>query len=235
METITKKHVIVFQGGGQYFFWKIGVAEYLRTHYDLSDTIMVGASAGALTSVLLVCGVDAETALGCALRLCEEFGVWDRCLRFIGIWGSMVAVWLDRLLPDNAAELCTGKVHILVSQFLKPKKVVSAFATKQELIGCLLTSTHIPFFMDYCLFRWFQGWWCYDGCIGNFTNKPYKIFDETTHNYHFFSFQDDKEQQYSIFQGLPLYNRDNIAGFVHHGHQYARRLDETHRLVFKTL
>jgi predicted acylesterase/phospholipase RssA len=237
VETMTEKNVIVFQAGGQYFFWNMGVAEYMRENCDLSDITMVGASAGALVAVLLVCEVPAETTLTCALRLCEEFGVWDRWLRFFGIWGSMVAVWLDRLLPDNVAELCTDKVHIIVSQFLKPKKVVSRFTTKQEVIECLLTSIHIPFFMDCWPFRWFQGWWCYDGCIGNFTNKPYKIFDEKPHhnnnNYHFFYFQDDAGQQYSVFHCLPFHNKTNIAGFVDHGHHYARRWHDANRWLFK--
>jgi len=225
-----KKNVIVFQGGGQYFFWNMGVAKYLLEHFDLTNTKVVGASAGALAAVFIVCGIDAEKTLECALRLCDDFGVWDRWLRFVGIWGNMVGVWLDRLLPENAAELCTNKVHILVSQILKPKKIVSAFATKQELIECLLTSTHVPFFMDYWPFRWFQGWWCYDGCIGNFSNQPYKVFDENTHHYHFFSYQNDQHQNYSIFYGLPTHKKTNVDEFIQHGFQHAQRLHETNRL-----
>lgn len=231
MEKTTEKQVVVFQGGGQYFFWQMGVVKYLSEHFDLTETTMiVGASAGALAAVFLVCGVNANTALECALRLCDEVKVWERWLKFMGIWGSMVEQWLDQLLPDNAAELCTNKVHILISQVLKPKKVVSTFATKQELIECLLTSTHIPFFMDYSPFRWFQGWWCYDGCIGNFTNHPYKVFNGKDHKYYFFSFQDDNHHKYSIFHGLPTNNKVDVADLIQHGFQYAKRLHETNRL-----
>lgn len=230
MEKTREKQVVVFKGGGQYFFWQMGVGEYLLENFEMKETMIVGASAGALAAVFLVCGINANTALECALCLCDEVNVWDRWLKFMGIWGDMVAQWLDQLLPDNAAELCSHKVHILISQILKPKKVVSTFATKQELIECLLASTHIPFFMDYWPFRRFQGWWCYDGCIGNFTNHPYKIFDKRSHKYHFFSFQDDDHHQYSIFHGLPTNNKVDVADFIQHGFQYAKRLHETNRL-----
>lgn len=230
MEKTKEKQVIVFQAGGQYFFWQMGVSQYLLENFEMKDTKIVGASAGALTAVLLVCEIDAQTALECALRLCDKLKVWDRWLKFMGIWGDMVVQWLEQLLPNNAAELCSHKVHILISQILKPKKVVSTFATKQELIECLLASTHIPFFMDYKPFRWFQGWWCYDGCIGNFTNHPYKIFDERSHKYHFFSFQDDDHHNYSIFYGFPTNKTINIADFIQHGFHYAKRLRENNRL-----
>lgn len=223
----TKKQVIVFQGGGQYFFWKMGVIRFLVEHYDLENTQCVGASAGALASVFMVCGIDAKTALECALGLCEEFGVWERWLRFVGIWGKMVEQWLDRLLPENAADLCNERVHILVSPIFRPKQVVSTFVSKQDLIECLMVSTHIPFLMDYSPFRWFKGWWYYDGCIGNLTNRSYKVFDENTHEYHFFYPMNDEEQQYSIFQCFPTSNRVHVADFVRHGFQYAQRLHET--------
>lgn len=134
-----KDHVFVFQGGGSIF----------SGTWDLTGTKVVGASAGALTAVLMVCGVDAEKARKCAVQLCDETKVWDRWLKLIGIWGDMVGVWLDRLLPDNAADLCNNRVYIRVSQLFGHKKIVSQFATRQELIRCMRASTHIPFLMDY--------------------------------------------------------------------------------------
>lgn len=28
------------------------------------------------------------------------------CLGLIGVWGEIIRIWLNELLPDNAAELC---------------------------------------------------------------------------------------------------------------------------------
>ena len=225
VETMKEKQkIIVFQAGGQYFFWQMGVVQYLGKHFLLDDIQIVGASAGALAAVFLVCQIDAETALKQALHLCEKMNVWDRWLKFVGIWGDMVKTWLEELLPENAAELCRHKVHIMVSQVLRRKKmIVSDCHTKKDLIECLLASIHIPFFMDYYPFRSFQGRWCYDGCIGNLTNNSYKIFG-TDAEYYFFSFQDDKQQHYSILNGLPFSKSVEIADLIQHGYQYAQTL-----------
>jgi predicted patatin/cPLA2 family phospholipase len=223
-----KKDIIVFQGGGQYFFWNMGIVAYLNKHFDMEDIKLVGASAGALTAVLMVCKIDAEKALECALRICDEHKVRERWLMFVGIWGEIVKEWLEELLPENAADLCSDKVYILISSLLG-KHVVSSFRSKQDLIECLLASTHIPFLMDYLPFRWWKGWWCYDGCIGNFTNDPYMIFDKKKHQYHFFHFQHDKEQKYSIFNFFPKNTKD-VAKFIEHGFLHAKNQHQQNNL-----
>ena len=73
-----------------------------REVVDLSKFDMTGASAGSLAGVFCACEVDMEQALVVALDLCRNRGVFDRPLGLMGVWGNIVADWLDILLPGKA-------------------------------------------------------------------------------------------------------------------------------------
>ena len=47
------KKLIILTPAGMYGFYVLGVASYLKQHYDLSDYIFSGASAGAWNSLFL--------------------------------------------------------------------------------------------------------------------------------------------------------------------------------------
>lgn len=51
-----------------------------------------------------------------AHRLALEHGIFERPLGVAGIWGSLIRQWLDDLLPDNALELCRGRVRLVVTE-----------------------------------------------------------------------------------------------------------------------
>lgn len=226
------EEVIVFQGGGQYFFWMMGIIKYLN-NFDLSKIKVVGASAGALSAVLMACHIDVEKALDLALQLCDKHRVWDRRLKFIGVWGGLVEEWLDALLPENAAGLCSHKVYIIVSQLFRTRKIVSTFSGKQELIGCLMASIHIPFLLDYHPFRWFDGWLCYDGCFSIFNIETYKIFGTKDHNYYFFNCHDDDQNNIGSILSYWPRKKDDAYKFIENGFQYTKRLDEQNKLFSK--
>ena len=79
---------IIFPGGWIYFYWQIGAASYIRDikNYDLNaDNVQfAGASAGALAATLTTTGVDFDFATESALRLAEEYKIWDRPLGLQG-------------------------------------------------------------------------------------------------------------------------------------------------------
>ena len=51
--------MLVFSGGGLFFYWQAGVVTFLRENgYDLSNVDLAGASAGALTATLTATNVD---------------------------------------------------------------------------------------------------------------------------------------------------------------------------------
>jgi predicted acylesterase/phospholipase RssA len=94
---------IIFPGGGIFFYWQAGAVSHLRERgYDLSETALSGASAGALAATLTATNVDFSDATRLALELAEKAGVWDRPQGLQGVWGEMIETWLDELLPENA-------------------------------------------------------------------------------------------------------------------------------------
>jgi len=44
-----------------------------------------------------------------------EQKIWDRKTGLLGVWGALVESWLDKLLPDNAHELCRNRVTVVVT------------------------------------------------------------------------------------------------------------------------
>ncbi len=65
-------------------------------------------------------------------------------------WKMLLKEWLEVLLPSNAHELCSGRLHIQCQRvFPRPQmEITSKFSSKPDLIAVLLASCHIPFFMD---------------------------------------------------------------------------------------
>ena len=56
--------------------------------------------------------------------------------------------WLMEILPANAAELCSGRVHISVLCLPYRRHHVSEFASKEDLIDTCMASAHLPMVMD---------------------------------------------------------------------------------------
>lgn len=97
--------LMLFGGGGIYFYWQIGVVSFLRKqNYNLQSTLsFAGASSGALAATLAATNVDASEATALALDLAERAGVWKRG-SLQGVWGDLIHEWLDQLIPFNALE-----------------------------------------------------------------------------------------------------------------------------------
>lgn len=141
---------LIFPGAGLFFYWQAGVVSYLRqAGYDLSKTTMSGASAGSITATLAATDVCFSNATDAALRLGREAGVWDRPMGLMGVWGSLIEEWLDEILPENAADLASGRITILLTTIPKlGKQRVSRFLDRDDLIQCNISSIHLPLFLD---------------------------------------------------------------------------------------
>lgn len=163
-------------GSGMYFWWQLGAVKYLAERYDLSKVPMVGASGGALASVLGACRVDADLVFETAYQLSVSYNIWDRPLGFLGIWGALIENWLDGLLPDNAHEICRDQVSLVVTTIDRHKLVVpkieqvalSDFTDKNDLITACMASAHVPVLLDWKLTRTCRGRVCLDGSFPDF-------------------------------------------------------------------
>jgi len=136
---------ILFPGGGIFFYWQIGVVQYLReNNYDLRRTSLSGASAGALSATLTATDVDFFEATNLALDLASEAKVWERPLGLQGVWGPLIQHWLDELLPMDASEVVNERLTLLVTPVPSFGKTrVSSFESKKDLIQCNMASVHL--------------------------------------------------------------------------------------------
>ncbi|KAL3779511.1 hypothetical protein HJC23_011147 [Cyclotella cryptica] len=173
----SKRAGIIFPGGGLFFYWQAGVIAYLQEHsYNLSSTLVSGASAGALSATLAKTNVCLHTATELALHLSEEAGVWERPLGLMGIWGDVIREWLEVLLPLDAENLVTDELHILVTPVPSfGKSRVSKFESRDDLIKANMASVHLPWFLDGNFTCNFRGSPYIDG---SFLARPTDYFDK---------------------------------------------------------
>ena len=171
---------LIFPGGGIFFYWQAGVISYLREEgYDLSSAHLSGASAGALSSTLAATGVDFYEATELALSMSEEAGVFTRPLGLQGIWGDIIHTWLDELLPQDANEVVSDKLHILVTPVPSfGKQKINKFDTRDDLIQANMSSVHLPWFLNGELTRSFRGQSVIDG---SFFAKPSDYYENEKH------------------------------------------------------
>ena len=139
-----------FPGGGTFFWWQLGAATALLELYDLSGVFLSGISAGALAATLSLCKVDPLEAHRVAFALADAAGVFRNPLGLAFKWGRLVESWLRTLLPEDAGRRCDGAAAIVMTAFAPwPRATcVARFDSREQLIACLMASTHIPWFMD---------------------------------------------------------------------------------------
>lgn len=197
---------LIFPGGGLFFYWQAGVISHLKEEgYDLSKAHLSGASAGALSATLAATGVDFYEATELALSLSEEAGVWDRPLGLQGIWGDMIHTWLDELLPHDANEMVSEKLHILVTPVPSfGKQKINKFDTRDDLIHANMASVHLPWFLNGNWTRDFRGQAVIDG---SFLAKPSDYFDSERH----------VDEALTLNHKLDPVMRDRSADFVNPG------------------
>lgn len=93
-----------------------GVIEGLKKQCNLGNSSFVAASSSGLVSALAACNVDSEAAISHAFVIAKRGDLFNRRLGLLGIWGGMIKEWLRELLPDNAHEMCSGRVHLLLNE-----------------------------------------------------------------------------------------------------------------------
>ena len=203
-----------------------GVIKYLQEHYDLSKVDMVGASAGALMVTLAMCNVDPHKAVQRAYDLAKEKGIWERPFGLAGIWGNLVREWLDDLLPDDAVNLCQGRLKLVITKIPSfDIAYVQDYTSKQDLIDACLASAHVPFFLDGKATCSFRGQACIDGSLSDFLTKGNSALLQCEGNAFIIDYYDDSELVYGRFDFLKLRSYEEVMSLVRAGKLYAERTD----------
>jgi len=179
-----------FSAGGLLFPFYVGVCRGLEeAGYLSANTKLAGASAGSLIAACVNCGLPMDTVS----NLCED--LMDDCRRHgtRGRLGILLEEFLRTALPEDAHIRCTGQTFVAVSSVeSSPRKglgmlgglgnfgnfgtptgqLVSEFSDRDDLIEALMTSCHIPLWMDGRLTSSFRGSMHMDGGVTNFIPLP---------------------------------------------------------------
>ena len=162
-----------FSGAGIYFWWQAGCAKYIRQFCDVSEVPIIGASAGSLTSTLLLTGVDLDYAADCVIDIAHQFGVYDsgKKSNFV-FWGPLLRNWLEQLLPEELPDSIDRlQIAITPASPFKAPTLVSGFKDKEDLIDACMASCHVPLLLDGKPFTEYRGEKYLDGSFWYFVTK----------------------------------------------------------------
>ncbi|KAL4430951.1 hypothetical protein ABPG75_006207 [Micractinium tetrahymenae] len=248
-QAVAAQPILSFAGGGIFFWWELGCLRYLHRNFDLSRVQLVGASAGGLIATLAACGVDKGggyclhwefswplPAVRVAYRIAQEYGVFERPGGLAGIWGNLIREWLDELLPEDAAELCRGRVRLVVTEVPSLRlRYLEDFASKQDLIEANMTSVHIPFFLDGAATHTYRGRQYIDGSLWDFIMSDNSELIKCGGKACVVDYFNDDQLQWGRLDFIKLCDLDQVQAFVQTGHAYAERTDAAGELFEQTL
>lgn len=173
-----------FHGGGIFFWWQAGAARYLleKGILDHPSIEFVGASAGAITISLMIANADFQRAAHIAMKAVNDLDLQSSTTGLLGIWGDILFNFLNELiLPSNISADHLSRIHIAVTPkfIFHGPKYLDKFQSKEELIHAVMTSTHIPFFMDGSPWRTVEDEHFVDGNLWQFILQKRLPFPET--------------------------------------------------------
>lgn len=164
---------LYFTGAGIYYYWQAGAAKYIQENCDITKLPIIGASAGALTSTLLLNGVDFDAATAIAIDIGKEGKIFESKTGFAGILGSLVRVWLEALVPEDVSPDKFLQLQISVTPVtpFDTATLINNFYGRNDLIDACLASCHVPFFFDGSAFTKYRGKPTVDGSFMYFITK----------------------------------------------------------------
>ncbi|KAL4457761.1 hypothetical protein ABPG75_012626 [Micractinium tetrahymenae] len=160
-----------FSAGGCLFPYYIGCAGALIDAGILTDQVKLGgASAGSLLAACIKSGMPLDDVVDQNLRLMDDL----RRGGTRGRLGAVLKAFLQQHLPEDAHEKCRERAYVAVTKVTPIARpvLVSAFLSREDLIQALMTSCHIPFWLDGNPFTDFRGSRHCDGGLTNFIPLP---------------------------------------------------------------
>lgn len=170
-----------FSAGGLLFPFYVGVCRGLeQAGYLSARTKLAGASAGSLIAACVNSGLSMDTVAS----LCEELMEDCRKNGSRGRLGIVLEKFLQEALPDDAHERCRGRTFVAVSSVesrgalgslglgTPQGQLISEFSSRDDLVSALMTSCHIPLYMDGRMTSTFRGSMHVDGGVTNFIPLP---------------------------------------------------------------
>ena len=136
-----------FSGCGFLGVYHVGVVSAFREHApEVLENKISGCSAGALVAACAICncclGEMCSDALEIAVRArSRPLGPFYPTFAIVPI----IRNGLRRILPPNAHEICSGRVHISMTRWRdKTNVIINQFNSREELIQALICSSFVP-------------------------------------------------------------------------------------------
>uniref|UniRef100_A0A0N5A3F3 triacylglycerol lipase n=1 Tax=Parastrongyloides trichosuri TaxID=131310 RepID=A0A0N5A3F3_PARTI len=138
-----------FAGCGFLCIYHAGVCAAIKEYApQLAKNKICGASAGSIAATFLLCDICISKATSNILQVVTQarsraLGALHPSFNLL----QLVRDGLELALPENAHELCSGKLFISLTRVKDHQNViVSQYDTKEELIQAIICSCFIPFY-----------------------------------------------------------------------------------------
>ena len=222
---------IRFRGGGIYFWWQAGAAQFLLERgEDFAQQPLYGTSAGALSATLFASGASMQDAATLAIDLATEKRVWDRPAGLAGVWGEMIEDWLEELVPEDIPQESLSRLNIVVTprRIWKGPQLINGFTSKAELIDATMASAHIPFFLDKKPWRSYKEKKYIDGSFWQFIVKAKEKYpnEDSKLNILDVDFNDDEVFKLQLEENSSIVKLITPAGLysmMDYGYEYMKR------------
>ena len=163
---------LVCSGGGLKGYYAAGGIHVLLRHLSRRNMVIrrvAGTSAGSWVGFFIVCGVSTEHWLETyhASRRNPTKPILDV---YVEIWHA----WMKHVIPENAYELCTGKLFItvtVITPFGLRERVISTYTCNDDIFQACCASSHIPFVTSSGICAKMKGEYMLDGGLSN--NCPF--------------------------------------------------------------
>ena len=148
-----------FRGNALGYLYYMGYYAYMTERFDLQGLTYSGCSSGSYMASLFALSLDPIDAITIPFQLQAN---QSHPLALIGNWKNRLKSCLSDFLPDELNYKDITNLEIGV-QYLGKFKLCKQFHSKEDLMECILSSTHIPFLVNFKPFGKYRGQYCFDG------------------------------------------------------------------------
>ena len=160
--------IISLKPGGMKGFYMFGVCNYIKSHYDLSNTVYYGASAGAWNALYLsntrikYSKLNINTVKDPYESFLEKMDI-SQCKNMYDIENILKDYYLSQY---DTSDFDLANIHICmgaVDRFRLKKQIIDDFVDLEDALNCCMASSHIPYITDHNAFYKYRNMNCVDG------------------------------------------------------------------------
>ena len=207
------KKVISISPGGIQGFYFMGIISFIKDHYDLSNVIFTGASAGSWISLFSCYKYSSANIVNDLL----DYNYSNiKCILDLQLY------FKDRLLLNyNSDDFNLQKIFLGVTVLKNLElstNIFYNFENLEDAIDCCIASSHIPLLTGRFINR-YNNEICFDG---GFSNMPYLNMNTTILNINLSLWNNDFED-YINYNDLLNVNSNNFTKMYNNGYKNANK------------